>query len=147
MRVVVQRVSEASVSVEGKVTGNIAGGLLVLLGITHSDTQKDAAYLVQKVLNLRVFEDQTGKMNSSLVDVSKGLLVVSQFTLYGDCRKGNRPSFVDAAKPDHAKPLYEYFLHECAKKIPDVQSGIFGAHMDVLLHNDGPVTILLDSSR
>ena len=146
MRIVVQRVSNSNVSVEGKVIGKINKGFLVLLGIKNTDTYKDADYLVNKLTKLRVFPDNDGKMNLSLLDVNGELLIVSQFTLYGECKKsGNRPSFSDSAKPDVAIPLYEYFINECKKIVPVVQTGEFGADMKVSLLNDGPVTIIIDS--
>ena len=146
MKLVIQRVKKADVSVDNKIVGKIHQGFLVLLGIKNSDTQKDADYLVKKLINLRVFNDDNDKMNLSLQAVNGELLIISQFTLYGDCKKsGNRPSFSEAAKPDIAIPLYEYFINECKKQIPVVQTGIFGADMKVNLLNDGPVTILIDS--
>ena len=146
MRLVIQRVKNAEVRVDDKIVGKINNGFLVLLGIKNTDTQKDADYLVKKLINLRVFNDENDKMNLSLESVNGELLIISQFTLYGDCKKsGNRPSFSDAAKPDIAIPLYEYFVNECKKSIPVVQTGIFGADMKVSLLNDGPVTILMDS--
>ena len=146
MRLVVQRVTESNVKVDGKILGEIKKGFLVLLGIKNTDTKEDADYLVRKLTNLRIFTDENDKMNLSLKDVGGELLIISQFTLYGDCKKsGNRPSFTDSAKPDIAIPLYEYFVEECKKQIPVVQTGIFGAHMDVSLLNNGPVTIILDS--
>ena len=146
MKLVVQRVKNAEVSVENKIVGKINQGFLVLLGIKNTDTQEDADYLVRKLINLRVFTDDNDKMNLSIQSVNGELLIISQFTLYGDCkRSGNRPSFSDAAKPDVAIPLYEYFIEECKKKIPVVQTGIFGADMQVSLLNDGPVTIIIDS--
>ena len=146
MRLVIQRVKKASVSIESNIVGKIGKGYVVLLGIKNTDTYKDADYLVRKLLNLRVFMDNKDKMNLSLVDVEGELLIISQFTLYGECKKkGNRPSFSEAAKPDMAKPLYEYFINECKKTIPIVQTGAFGAHMKVDLTNDGPVTIIIDS--
>lgn len=146
MKLVVQRVKNAEVSVENKTVGKINQGFLVLLGIKNTDTQKDADYLVRKLINLRVFTDENDKMNLSIQSVNGELLIISQFTLYGDCkRSGNRPSFSDAAKPDIAIPLYEYFINECKKQIPVVQTGIFGADMQVNLLNDGPVTIIIDS--
>ena len=147
MRAVVQRVSRAKVSVGDEVTGEIGSGLLVLLGVSVRDTEKDAFYLVDKVLNLRVFEDVEGKMNFSLLDIKGGLLVVSQFTLYGDVTRGRRPSFIDAAPPERANHLYEVFVAESGKQIKNVQTGRFQAMMDVELVNDGPVTILLDSEK
>ena len=146
MKLVVQRVLNADVSVDNKTVGKINKGFLVLLGITHSDTKEDADYLVRKLINLRVFTDENDKMNLSLQSVNGELLIVSQFTLYAETKKsGNRPSFSDSAKPDIAIPLYEYFVEECKKQIPVVQTGIFGAHMKVSLVNDGPVTIILES--
>ena len=146
MRLVVQRVKESQVEVEGKIVGHINKGFLVLLGIKHSDTKEDADYLVKKLVNLRIFSDENDKMNLALKDVNGELLIISQFTLYGDCKKsGNRPSFSDSAKPDIAIPLYEYFIEECKKQIAIVETGIFGADMKVSLLNDGPVTIIIDS--
>ncbi len=146
MKLVIQRVKNASVCVDGKEVGKINGGYLVLLGIKCGDTKEDADYLVRKLINLRVFEDEEGKMNLSIKQVNGELLIISQFTLYGECKKsGNRPSFTDAARPDEAIPLYEYFIEECKKEIPIVETGIFGADMKVNLLNDGPVTILIDT--
>lgn len=145
MRVVVQRVKHASVTINGTVNGKINNGFLVLLGIQSTDSEQDVDYLVKKVTNLRIFSDENDKMNLSLKDVNGGLLIVSQFTLYANCKEGNRPSFVEAAKPDIAIPLYEYFVSECKKIIPVVETGIFGADMKVDLLNDGPVTIIMDS--
>lgn len=146
MKLVVQRVKHADVSVDNKIVGKINNGFMVLLGIKNTDTQKDADYLVHKLINLRVFTDENDKMNLSLEAVNGELLIVSQFTLYGDCKhSGNRPSFSDSAKPDIAIPLYEYFVNECKKRIAVVETGVFGAHMDVNLLNDGPVTIIIDS--
>ena len=146
MRLVIQRVKESNVKVENKIIGKINNGFLVLLGIKATDTKQDADYLVRKLVNLRVFTDENDKMNLSIKDVNGELLIVSQFTLYAECKKsGNRPSFSDSAKPDIAIPLYEYFIEECKKQIPVVQTGIFGADMKVSLLNDGPVTIILDS--
>ena len=147
MRAVVQRVSRAKVTVGDEVTGEIRQGLLVLLGIAGKDSAHDADYLVEKIANLRIFEDGEGKMNSSLSDVKGGMLVVSQFTLYGDTRKGRRPSFIDAAPPERANRLYEYFLEKARQSIRDVQTGRFQAMMDVELVNDGPVTIILESEK
>ena len=147
MRAVVQRVSSSKVTVEGQVTGEINKGLLVLLGVTHEDTSKDVDYIIDKTLNLRIFEDENEKMNLSLKDIGGELLVVSQFTLYGDCRKGRRPSFSTAARPKHATPLYEEFIERVKAEGINVGTGQFGAHMMVDLTNDGPVTILLDSSK
>ena len=144
MRAVVQRVSSSKVTVDGEVTGEINKGLLVLLGVTHEDTSKDVDYIIDKVLNLRIFEDENEKMNLSLKDVGGELLVVSQFTLYGDCSQGNRPSFIEAARPEEANPLYEYFCNQCELNNIEVQKGIFGADMKVELINDGPVTIIIE---
>ena len=145
MRLVIQRVKEAEVKVDGNVTGKINKGFLVLLGIRTTDTKKEADYLVKKVCNLRVFEDENEKMNLALKDVDGELLIVSQFTLYGDCIKsGNRPSFSNAARPEMAEPLYEYFCEECSKNGIHVEKGVFGADMKVSLLNDGPVTILVE---
>ena len=143
MRAVVQRVSSSKVTVDGEVTGEINKGLLVLLGVTHEDTSKDVDYIIDKVLNLRIFEDENEKMNLSLKDVGGELLVVSQFTLYGDCRKGRRPSFSSAARPEVATKLYEEFIEKARKEGIVTKTGQFGAHMMV----DGPVTILLESNR
>ena len=147
MRAVVQRVSSSKVTVDGNITGEIKRGLLVLLGVTHEDTSKDVDYIIDKVLNLRIFEDEDEKMNLSLKDVEGELLVVSQFTLYGDCRKGRRPSFSTAARPELATKLYEEFIEKSRKEGIVTQTGQFGAHMMVDLTNDGPVTILLESNR
>ena len=145
MRVVVQRVKHASVTINGTVNGKINNGFLVLLGVQSTDSEQDVDYLVKKVTNLRIFSDENDKINLSLKDVNGELLIVSQFTLYANCKEGNRPSFVEAAKPDIAIPLYEYFVSECKKIIPVVETGIFGADMKVDLLNDGPVTIIMDS--
>ena len=144
MRVVVQRVKHASVTINGTVNGKINNGFLVLLGVQSTDSEQDVDYLVKKVTNLRIFSDENDKMNLSLKDVNGKLLIVSQFTLYANCKEGNRPSFVEAAKPDIAIPLYEYFVSECKKIIPVVETGIFGADMKVSLLNDGPFTVILD---
>ena len=144
MRAVIQRVSEASVTVEGKVTGAIGKGLLVLLGVGHADTEATAQALAAKIVKLRIFSDAEGKMNLSVQDVGGGVLVVSQFTLLADVRKGNRPSFTDAAPPEAGNRLYEEFCRAVAALGVPVQQGIFGAHMDVRLTNDGPVTIVMD---
>ena len=145
MRALLQRVTRASVVVEGSVVGEIGAGLLILLGVAKPDTIADATFLVEKILNLRVFQDADGKMNRSLFDTGGSLLVVSQFTLYGDCRKGRRPSFTQAAQPEVAQQLYEAFLAAVARHGVPVAHGTFGAHMAVSLVNDGPVTLLLES--
>jgi D-tyrosyl-tRNA(Tyr) deacylase len=147
MRAVIQRVSRAKVTVDGEITGEIGKGILVLLGVSREDSEKEALYLLEKTLNLRIFEDAEGKMNLSLLDIKGALLVVSQFTLYGDARKGRRPSFIEAAAPAEANRLYEFFVAEARKQIGQVGTGRFQAMMDVELVNDGPVTILLDSSK
>jgi D-tyrosyl-tRNA(Tyr) deacylase len=147
MRAVVQRVSGAKVTVDAEVTGEIGKGLLVLLGVSVRDTEKDVSYLVEKILNLRIFEDVEEKMNLSLLDIKGELLVVSQFTLYGDVTRGRRPSFIDAAPPERANHLYQVFITEAGKHVDNVQTGRFQAMMDVELVNDGPVTILLDSEK
>ncbi len=147
MRAVVQRVSSSKVSVDEEVVGQINRGLMVLLGVTHSDTSKDVDYMVDKVTNLRIFEDEDEKMNLSLKDIKGELLVVSQFTLYGDARKGRRPSFSEAARPEVANPLYEEFIEKIKQQGINVGTGKFGAHMMVDLTNDGPVTILLESTK
>ena len=144
MRLVVQRVKNAKVTVDNRVTGKINEGFLVLLGVTHSDTKETADFLVKKLCNLRVFKDENDKMNLSIKDINGELLIVSQFTLYADCQKGYRPSFVNSAKPEYANELYEYFVSETRKEVKNVQTGEFGAHMDVELLNDGPVTIILE---
>jgi len=144
MKLVVQRVSHASVAVDNKIVGEIEQGFLVLLGVAPEDNEKTADFLVDKLCNLRVFNDDADKMNLSIKDIQGDLLIVSQFTLYADCKKGNRPSFVDAAKPELAEALYEYFKNKCREQIQKVESGIFGAHMKVELLNNGPVTIILE---
>lgn len=147
MRVVIQRVSEASVTVDGAVVGKIDKGLLILLGITHSDGEAEALYLARKIASLRIFEDSDGKMNLSLSEVKGAALAVSQFTLYADMRKGRRPSFIDAARPEQAEPLYRHFCKCLAFEGITVEKGIFQATMQVALVNDGPVTILMDTSE
>jgi D-aminoacyl-tRNA deacylase len=148
MRAVVQRVSRAEVRVTGEVVGRIARGLCVLVGAGQGDVDADVSYLLDKIVNLRIFPDDAGKMNRSLLDVGGGLLIVSQFTLYGDARKGRRPSFVEALEPQAAERLYEAMIAQAgAAGVADVQTGRFGAMMDVDLVNDGPVTLLLDSRR
>ena len=144
MKIVVQRVKNAQVQVEEKIVGKIEKGFLVLLGVTHTDTKETADFLVKKLCNLRVFTDENDKMNLSIKDIDGELLIVSQFTLYADCKKGNRPSFVDSAKPEMAEELYKYFVEQCQKEVKNVETGIFGAHMEVELLNSGPVTIILE---
>jgi D-aminoacyl-tRNA deacylase len=145
MRVVVQRSREASVKVEGKITGRIAKGLVLLVGVTHDDKYQDAEFVADKIANLRIFEDENGKMNHSLLDVGGDILSVSQFTLYGDCRKGRRPNFMEAARPEHAIDIYEQFNNLLREKGITVETGVFGAMMDVSLINDGPVTLIIES--
>lgn len=145
MKLVIQRVQKACVRIEGEAVGEIGAGLLVLLGVTHSDTKENADALIRKLINLRVFNDDEGKMNRSILDVQGSFLVVSQFTLYANAKKGNRPSYVDAAHPDHAIPLYEYFVENLKiESTLQVETGVFGAMMDVELTNSGPVTIMLE---
>lgn len=144
MKLVIQRVKNASVKVDGKTVGEIQKGFLVLIGIKVGDTKEQADYLAKKLCNLRVFTDENDKMNLALKDVEGKLLIVSQFTLYGDCSDGNRPSFIQAARPEEAIPLYEYFCNSCESKGIEVQRGIFGADMKVELLNDGPVTIIIE---
>jgi D-tyrosyl-tRNA(Tyr) deacylase len=148
MRIVVQRVSEASVSINGKIAGAISNGLMVLLGVETTDSQSDADYLIQKLINLRIFNDEDGKMNLSIQDVSGELLIVSQFTLHASTKKGNRPSYIRAARPEKAIPLYTYFIDQVQQELKTkVQTGEFGADMKVTLVNDGPVTIIIDSAN
>lgn len=144
MRLLVQRVKNAEVKVDGKTVGKIDKGFLVLCGVTHTDTKETADYLVKKLCNLRVFEDENRKMNLSIKQIEGKLLIVSQFTLYADTTGGNRPSFIEAAKPEQANELYEYFCKKCIEAGIEVQKGIFGADMQVSLVNDGPVTIMLE---
>ncbi|HWP45974.1 MAG TPA: D-aminoacyl-tRNA deacylase [Candidatus Limnocylindrales bacterium] len=145
MKTVLQRVSQAAVRVEGKIISEIGKGLVVLVGVEQEDSEKDATYLAEKILHLRIFEDEAGKMNLSVLDVHGSLLVVSQFTLLGDCRKGRRPSFTKAAGPELARYLYEFFIEELKTGGLPVATGIFQAHMTVQIFNDGPVTFILDS--
>ena len=145
MKAVIQRVSEANVKVEGKIEGKISTGLLLLIGIDEEDEKADVEWLTQKILNLRIFGDEEGKLNLSVVDISGEILCISQFTLIADYKKGNRPSFIKAAKPAKAIPLFEYFKTEIAKSNLKIESGIFGADMKVSILNDGPVTIVMDS--
>lgn len=146
MRVVIQRVREASVKINDEIVGEIQQGLLVLLGIEHVDSELDADYLIQKLIHLRIFGDDEGKMNLSVSDISGSLLIVSQFTLFADTKKGNRPSFIRSARPEQARPLYDYFLSQLKKSFSGkIENGVFGANMLVELINDGPVTIIIDS--
>lgn len=147
MRFVIQRVTRASVTIEGNIAGEIGKGYLVLIGVAESDTKEIADKMIRKMLGLRIFEDENGKTNISLDDVDGGLLLVSQFTLYADCKKGNRPSFVKAGRPDVAKEMYEYIVSKCQEQVEKVETGSFGADMKVELLNDGPFTILLDSDE
>jgi D-tyrosyl-tRNA(Tyr) deacylase len=145
MKVVLQRSGNASVTVDGEVTGSIQKGYVLLVGITHEDTEKDADYIAKKVAGLRLWEDEEGKMNHSIDEVDGEILSVSQFTLYGDVRKGRRPSFIDAARPEKAEPIWNYFNNALREQGLKVETGVFGAMMDVSLVNDGPVTIIIES--
>ncbi|WP_160034405.1 D-aminoacyl-tRNA deacylase [Paenibacillus sp. An7] len=145
MKVIIQRCSSAKVTVDDDIIGQIDQGLMLLVGVTHEDEEKDADYLAEKIAGLRIFEDESGKMNHSVLDVEGAILSVSQFTLYADTRKGKRPNFMAAAKPDVAEPLYEYFNEQLRKKGLRVETGKFGAMMDVSLTNNGPVTLILES--
>lgn len=145
MKFVIQRVLESSVKTDGKVIGQIQKGYLVLIGVSNTDTTEVADKMIRKMTGLRIFEDQNGKTNLSLADVNGELLLVSQFTLYANCKKGNRPSFTDAGSPEHANNLYEYIIEKCKAIVPVVEKGCFGAHMEISLINDGPFTIVLDS--
>ena len=147
MKFVIQRVNHASVKVDGNVVGKIDKGYMVLIGISENDTKEIADNMIKKMIGLRIFEDDNGKTNISLKDVSGELLLISQFTLYADCKKGNRPSFINAGKPDMANEMYEYIIEQCKKEISVVEKGIFGADMKVSLENDGPFTIVLDSKE
>lgn len=147
MRAIVQKSQSSHVSVDGQVTGSIEHGLVVLLGVKKGDTEKEAEYIVEKIINLRIFEDEDGKMNRSLIDTGGELLMVSQFTLYGDARKGRRPSFTDAEDPEEAFRLFNYSVEYASKKGIKVATGVFGANMQVYICNDGPCTILLDSEK
>lgn len=147
MKFVIQRVKHASVKVDGNVVGKIDKGYMVLIGISENDTKEIADKMIKKMIGLRIFEDENGKTNISLKDVSGELLLISQFTLYADCKKGNRPSFINAGKPDMANEMYEYIIEQCKKEISVVEKGIFGADMKVSLENDGPFTIVLDSKE
>ena len=145
MKAVIQRVSHAQVAVDGEIVGSCGNGLLVLLGVAEGDTEREAELLCKKIVNLRIFQDEAGKMNRSVLDVEGEMLVISQFTLMANCRHGNRPDFMASAKPDRAIPLYEYFKKLVAESVKRVECGIFGADMKVSLLNDGPVTIVLDT--
>ena len=147
MRFVIQRVTEASVTIEGEISGKIGKGYLVLIGVADTDTKEIADKMIRKMIGLRIFEDEQGKTNLSLADVDGGLLLVSQFTLYANCKRGNRPRFIEAGKPDMANEMYEYIIEKCRESVDEVQTGEFGADMKVQLLNDGPFTILLDSDQ
>lgn len=148
MRVLLQRVTQGRVTVENQVTGEISNGFVALVGVTHEDTKTEAEFLARKTAHLRVFEDDAGKMNRSLLDINGGVLVVSQFTLYADARKGRRPSFIQSAPPEHARPLVDYFAEQLISiGVNRVESGVFGATMSVDIFNDGPVTIMLDTAE
>lgn len=146
MKLVIQRVNHAEVKVDGETVGSIKKGLLVFLGVGREDTKEIADKYLKKLLGLRIFEDNAGKTNLSISDVDGELLLVSQFTLYANCKKGNRPSFIEAGAPDQANEIYEYMIQEAARRIPVVQHGIFGADMKITLENDGPFTIILDEA-
>lgn len=147
MKFLIQRVTEAEVKVESEIIGQIQNGFLVFIGVSQNDTQEIADKMIHKLLNLRIFEDVEGKTNLNLDAVNGGLLLISQFTLYADCRHGNRPSFINAGKPDMANALYEYIIAKCQEAVPNVQQGAFGADMKISLVNDGPFTIMLDSDE
>lgn len=147
MKAVLQRVSRAAVAVDGQTVGKIEKGFLILLGVSNQDSEETGKKLADKICRLRIFEDENGKTNLSLADVGGGLLVVSQFTLYADCKKGNRPSFIKAGVPDHANRIYEYFMECCREHVSQVEHGIFGADMQIELVNDGPFTLALDSTE
>ena len=147
MKFVIQRVTEANVKVDGEIIGEIGKGFMVLIGVGEDDTREIADKMVKKMTGLRIFEDENGKTNLSLADVGGQMLLISQFTLYADCRKGNRPSFIEAGAPDKANEMYEYIIEECKKVVPVVERGQFGADMKVSLVNDGPFTIILDSAQ
>ncbi len=147
MRFVIQRVTESSVTIDGEISGKIGKGYLVLIGVADTDTKEIADKMIRKMIGLRIFEDEQGKTNLSLADVDGGLLLVSQFTLYANCKRGNRPSFIEAGKPDMANEMYEYIIEKCRESVDEVQTGEFGADMKVQLLNDGPFTILLDSDQ
>jgi D-tyrosyl-tRNA(Tyr) deacylase len=146
MKFVIQRVTHASCTVDNQITGQIQNGFCVFIGVAETDTRQIADKMIQKLIGMRIFDDENDKINLSLQDVGGGLLLISQFTLYANCRKGNRPSFTDAGSPDMANEMYEYIISECKKQIPLVQTGVFGADMKLEIHNDGPFTIILDSN-
>lgn len=147
MRFVIQRVTESTVKVDGKIIGQIGKGFMVLIGVADTDTKEIADKMIKKMIGLRIFEDENGKTNLSLESVGGELLLISQFTLYANCKKGNRPSFIEAGKPDMAEEMYEYIIEKCKEQVPVVEQGRFGADMKVSLVNDGPFTIVLDSER
>ena len=147
MRFVIQRVTEASVTIDGEISGKIGKGYLVLIGVADTDTKEIADKMIRKMIGLRIFEDENGKTNLALKDVDGELLLISQFTLYANCKRGNRPSFIEAGKPDMANEMYEYIIEKCRESVDEVQTGEFGADMKVQLLNDGPFTILLDSDQ
>ena len=147
MRFVIQRVMNSKVTIDGKIRGQIGKGFMVLIGVGEGDTLEIADKMIHKMINLRIFEDENGKTNLGLKDVSGSLLLISQFTLYADCKRGNRPSFIEAGKPDMANEMYEYIIEKCRESVEEVQTGEFGADMKVQLLNDGPFTILLDSDQ
>ncbi|MCI9589651.1 MAG: D-tyrosyl-tRNA(Tyr) deacylase [Lachnospiraceae bacterium] len=147
MKAVLQRVSRAAVAVDGQTMGKIEKGFLILLGVSNEDSEETGKKMADKICRLRIFEDENGKTNLSLADVGGGLLVVSQFTLYADCKKGNRPSFIKAGAPDHANRIYEYFMECCRARVSQVEHGVFGANMQIELVNDGPFTLALDSTE
>ena len=147
MRFVIQRVLESSVSVDGKVVGQIGKGFMVLIGVGSGDTRETADKMIKKLIGMRIFEDENGKTNLNLESVGGSILLISQFTLYADCKRGNRPGFTDAGAPDLAEELYEYIISECRKSVPVVERGVFGADMKVSLVNDGPFTVILDSEK
>lgn len=147
MRILVQRVKEATVTIDESIAGEIGQGMLIFLGVSQSDTKEVADKMIRKLVGLRIFEDQEGKTNLDLKSINGSMLIVSQFTLYADCKKGNRPSFINAALPDPARQIYEYMIAECQKFVENVQTGSFGADMQVSLTNDGPFTIMLDSEE
>ncbi len=147
MKFVIQRVNEASVAIEGNVVGKINKGFLVFIGVSNADTKETADKMIKKLIGMRIFEDENGKTNLALADVEGELLLISQFTLYANCKKGNRPSFMDAGAPDMANEMYEYIISECKKQVTVVETGEFGADMKVSLENDGPFTVVLDSNE